>query len=67
MIKYILKKNIRNNFRINYDLDGFDEDGFNRKEFDRDGFNRKRIDENGYDRNKELACKEKKTSNKRKS
>ena len=59
MIKYISKKNIRNNFRIIYDLDRLDQDGYNRKGFDRDGFNRKGIDEYGYDRSKELACKAK--------
>ena len=29
--KVYLEKNIRNNFRIIYDLHGFDQDGFNRK------------------------------------
>ena len=47
MIIYNLKKNIKNNFRITYDLNGFDQDGFNGKGFDRDGFNRKGIDEYG--------------------
>ena len=58
MIKYILKKNNKIKFRILYDLDGFDQDGLNRKNFDRNGFNRKGIDENGYIRNKELASEE---------
>ena len=59
MIKCVLKKNITNIFKTNYHLNGFDQDGINRKGFDRDGFNRKRIDEYGYNRNKELACKDK--------
>ena len=59
MINFILKKNIKNNFRIIYKLDGFDEDGFNKEGFDRNGFNRKGINEYGYNRKKELACKEK--------
>ena len=57
--KVYFEKNIKNIFRINYDLDGFDEHGFNRKWFDRNGFISKGIDEYGYDRIKELACKEK--------
>ena len=57
MIKFFLKKNIKNILRIIYNLDGFDEDGFNKEGFDRNGFNGKGIDENRYNRNKELACK----------
>ena len=57
--KVYFEKNIRNNFRINYDLDGFDQDGFNRKGFDKNGFNRKGIDEYAYNRDREMACKEK--------
>ena len=57
--KICFEKNIKNSFRIVYDLDGFDGDGFNRKGFERNGFNRKGIDEHGYNSNKELACKEK--------
>ena len=53
------EKSIKNNFRIKYNLDRFDEDGFNKEGFDRNGFNRKGIDEYGYNRNKKLACKEK--------
>ena len=56
---YFEKRNIKNKFRIIYNLDGFDEDGFNKERFDRDGFNRKGVDEYGYNSNKELACKEK--------
>ena len=44
---YFGKKNIKNKFRIIYNLDGFDEDGFNKQGFDRNGFNRKGIDEYG--------------------
>ena len=57
--KVYFEENIRNIFRIIYDLDGFDQDGFNRKGFDRDGFSRKGIDEYGCNRSKEQACKEK--------
>ena len=40
------KKN-ENNFKtIAYDLDGFNQDGINRKRFDRTGFNINGIDEN---------------------
>ena len=59
MIKYILKKNIKNNFRRIYNLDGLHKDGFNKEGFDRNGFNRKGVDEYGYKSNKELACEEK--------
>ena len=45
--KVYFEKNMENNFRKTYDLDGFDEDGFNRKGFDSNGFNRKGIDEYG--------------------
>ena len=43
-----MKKNYKNSFRIKYILDGFDENGFNRKG----------VDDYGYDRSKELACEE---------
>ena len=43
MIKYISKKNIRSNFRIIFDLDGFDQDGFNRKVFDKMGSTEKEL------------------------
>ena len=46
------KKNIKNNFRIIYNLDGFDVDGFSKEGFDRNGFNRIGIDEYGYNINK---------------
>ena len=54
-----MKKKHKSNFRIIYNLDGFDEDGFNKEGFDRNGFNRKGFDRDGYNSNKELACKEK--------
>ena len=54
MIKYILKKNIKNKFRLIYHLDGFNKEGFVGN-----GFSRKRVNEYGYKSNKELACKEK--------
>ena len=54
---YFEKRNIKNRFRIIYNLDGFDDDGINKERFDRDGFNRKGVDEYGYNSNKELACK----------
>ena len=57
--KVYFEKNLKNNFRIVYYLEGFDQDRFNRKRFDRNGFKGKGVDEYGYNRNKELACKEK--------
>ena len=57
--KLFLKDTLKLFFKIRYDLDGFDQDGFSRKGFDRDGFNRKGIDEYGYISNKGLACKKK--------
>ena len=60
MVKYILKKRFKNNFKtIIYDLDGFNQDGFNRRGFDRDGFIINGNDGNGFDKNKELVCEEK--------
>ena len=59
MIKYILKKNIKNKFKIIYNLDGFDGDALNKEGFERNGFNRKGFDRDGYNSNKALACKEK--------
>ena len=58
-VKVDFEKNIKINFGKNDELDGFDQDRFNRKDFDKNGFERKRIDEYGCDRNKELACKKK--------
>ena len=55
--KVHFEKNIKNNFRIIYNLDGFDENGFNREGIGRNGFNRKRVDEYGYNSTNELACK----------
>ena len=54
-----MKKNVKNNIRILYNLDAFVEDGFNKEGLDRNGYNRKRVDGYGYISNKELACKEK--------
>ena len=51
--KVYFGKETENNFKIIiYDLDGFNQDGFNRKGFDRNGFNIKGIDENGFNRKK---------------
>ena len=53
-------KKIKKIFKtIIFDLEGFNQDCFNRKEFDRDGFNISGIDEHGLNTNKELACEEK--------
>ena len=57
--KVYFEKKIENNFKTIYDLDGFNQNGFNRKRFDRDGFNMNGIDENGFNRSKELACEKK--------
>ena len=40
-------------------MDGFNQDGFDRKKFDRNGFNINEIDENGCNKNKELVCEKK--------
>ena len=53
--KVYFEKEIKNIFRIIYDLDGLDQDGFNRKGFDKNGFNRKRVDDYGYNSHKELV------------
>ena len=45
--KVYFERNLENKFRILYNLDGFDEDGFNKEELDKNGFNRKGIDEYG--------------------
>ena len=57
--KVYFEQEIKKNFRLIFDLDGFDEDGFNRKRFYTNGFKRKGIDEYGYNSYKELACREK--------
>ena len=53
--KVYFEKNNKHNFRIKYNLDGFDEDGFKKEGFDRNEFNRKGIDEYGCNRKKRTS------------
>ena len=56
--KVYFEKNNKNNFRIIYNLDGFDEDGFEKEGFDRNGFNRKGFDGDSYNSNKKEKPKQ---------